>query len=337
MFRFDIVIPIFNEEENLSELHRRLLEVCDGVEGSRWRVIFVNDGSHDNSLNIMKQLFEQDSRFSVIDLSRNFGHQPAIAAGLAHAEGDAVIIMDGDLQDPPELIPELLACWRGGAQVVRARRRSRKEKGLRRLGFELFHMFFKWISDFPLPGQTGIFGLLDRQAVGELNRLTEKNRFFPGLRGWVGFKQGVVTYDRKARERGDPKQSFRRLIRYALDAVFSFSYKPLRLMTGIGIFISMIGFLVASFFVVRRLLGIEIAQTGFTTLVTLVLFLGGVQLIAIGLLGEYLLRIYDEVKQRPLYIVKNQYGFDRTGSLTEKLVDVSSRKDNGLSAGSSES
>ena len=245
--------------------------------------------------------------------------------------------MDGDLQDPPELIPELLACWRGGAQVVRARRRSRKERGLRRIGFELFHLFFKWISDFPLPGQTGIFGLLDRQALGELNRLTEKNRFFPGLRGWVGFKQGVVTYDRNARERGEPKQSFRRLIRYALDAVFSFSYKPLRLMTGIGIFISMVGFLVASFFVVRRLLGIEIAQTGFTTLVTLVLFLGGVQLIAIGLLGEYLLRIYDEVKKRPLYIIKNQYGFNRTGRITENLVDVSSLKEDSRSAGSSES
>ena len=336
MFKFDIVIPIFNEEENLSELHRRLLTVCDGLNGSSWRVIFVNDGSSDNSLSIMQSLCEQDVRFSVIDLSRNFGHQPAIAAGLAYTEGDAVIIMDGDLQDPPELIPQLLACWRGGAQVVRARRRSRKEKGLRRLGFDLFHMFFRWISDFPLPGQTGIFGLLDRQAVVELNRLAEKNRFFPGLRGWVGFKQGVVTYDRGARERGEPKQSFRRLIRYALDAVFSFSYKPLRLMTGIGIFISMIGFLLASFFVVRRLLGVEIAQTGFTTLVTLMLFLGGVQLIAIGLLGEYLLRIYDEVKQRPLYIVQKQYGFSRTARTAENSVDDPMLRRNNNSISSTE-
>ena len=336
MFKFDIVIPIFNEEENLSELHRRLLTVCDGLNGSSWRVIFVNDGSSDNSLSIMQSLCEQDVRFSVIDLSRNFGHQPAIAAGLAYTEGDAVIIMDGDLQDPPELIPQLLACWRGGAQVVRARRRSRKEKGLRRLGFDLFHMFFRWISDFPLPGQTGIFGLLDRQAVVELNRLAEKNRFFPGLRGWVGFKQGVVTYDRGDRERGEPKQSFRRLIRYALDAVFSFSYKPLRLMTGIGIFISMIGFLLASFFVVRRLLGVEIAQTGFTTLVTLMLFLGGVQLIAIGLLGEYLLRIYDEVKQRPLYIVQKQYGFSRTARTAENSVDDPMLRRNNNSISSTE-
>lgn len=324
MLKFDVVIPIYNEEENLHELHRRLLEVCDGLDEFSWQVIFVNDGSVDNSLSIMRSHCEQDSRFSVIDLSRNFGHQPAIAAGLAHAEGDAVIIMDGDLQDPPELIPDLIASWQGGAQVVRAQRRSRRERGLRRLGFELFHMFFKWISDFALPGQTGIFGLLDRQAVKELNRFPEKNRFFPGLRGWVGFKQSVVTYDRKDRGAGKPKQSLRRLIRYALDAVFSFSYKPLRIMTGTGFLISTAGFVLAFIFVIKRLTGIEIAQTGFTTLVTLVLFLGGVQLIGIGILGEYLLRIYDEVKQRPLYIVKNRYGFNRTGRIEDNPDNDSS-------------
>jgi dolichol-phosphate mannosyltransferase len=336
MLNFDVVIPIYNEEENLSELYRRLREACEDLSDSSWRVIYVNDGSDDESLNIMQTQCEQDSRFSVIDLSRNFGHQPAIAAGLAHAEGDAVIIMDGDLQDPPELIPELVDCWQGGAQVVRAERRSRQEKGLRRIGFDLFHRFFSWISDFPLPGQTGIFGLLNRQAVQELNRFPEKNRFFPGLRGWVGFKQGVVYYDRKDREAGKPKQSLRRLLRYALDAIFSFSYKPLRLMTGIGVLISTVGFLLAFFYVIRRLIGIEIAQTGFTTLVTLILFLGGVQLIAIGLLGEYLLRIYDEVKQRPLYIVKNQYGLGRTENKREADPGVSTTHGTSDSTGSME-
>jgi dolichol-phosphate mannosyltransferase len=336
MLNFDVVIPIYNEEENLPELHRRLHKVCEGLGDSSWRVLYVNDGSDDDSWSIMHTQCEQDSRFSLIDLSRNFGHQPAIAAGLAHTEGDAVIIMDGDLQDPPELIPELVACWQGGAQVVRAERRSRQEKGLRRVGFDLFHRFFGWISDFPLPGHTGIFGLLDRQAVMELNRFPEKNRFFPGLRGWVGFKQGVVYYDRKDREAGKPKQSFRRLVRYALDAIFSFSYKPLRLMTGAGVFISTAGFLLAFFFVIRRLAGIEIAQTGFTTLVTLVLFLGGVQLIAIGLLGEYLLRIYDEVKQRPLYIVKNRYGLSQTKNKKKVDPGVSTHEGSSDSAGSME-
>jgi dolichol-phosphate mannosyltransferase len=306
--KLDIVIPIYNEEENLGELQRRLREVCSRIEDCDWQVLYVNDGSADRSLALMLEQHRADPRFTVLDLSRNFGHQAAITAGLMQSSGDAVVFMDGDLQDPPEVIPDLLAAWQGGAQVVRAQRRSRKESGLRRLGFEAFHKVFKWISDFPIPAQTGIFGLVGRQALEELKKLTEKNRFFPGLRTWVGFQQGIVYYDRQERAGGEPKQSFKRLIKYALDAVFSFSYKPLKMMTAMGIFISTIGFALACFFILRRLLGIEIAQTGFTTLVTLVLFLGGVQLIAIGLLGEYLARIYDEVKQRPLYIVRKGYG-----------------------------
>jgi len=306
--KLDIVIPIYNEQENLPQLYQRLRAVCDGLDHWEWRVIYVNDGSSDASMTMMLEQGREDPRFTVIDLSRNFGHQAAITAGLEHATGDAVILMDGDLQDPPELIPDLLKRWQEGAQVVRAQRRSRKETGLRRLGFDVFHRIFSWISDFPIPMQAGIFGLLDRRAVNELKRLPEKNRFLPGLRSWVGFKQDIVTYDRQDRVGGEPKQSMKRLVRYALDAIFSFSYKPLKIMTVSGILISTSGFFLACFFIVRRLLGTEIAQTGFTTLVTLVLFLGGIQLIAIGLLGEYLARIYDEVKQRPLFIVSSRYG-----------------------------
>jgi len=306
--KLDIVIPIYNEQENLPELYQRLRDVCDQLDQTDCRVIYVNDGSRDRSLSIMLEQHRTDPRFTVLELSRNFGHQAAITAGMMHAHGDVVVFMDGDLQDPPEAIPHLLDRWRGGVQVVRAQRRSRKESGLRRIGFEAFHKVFSWISDFPIPSQTGIFGLVDKQALEEIKKLTEKNRFFPGLRSWVGFEQGIVYYDRQERAGGEPKQSFKRLIKYALDAIFSFSYKPLKMMTAIGIFISTIGFALACFFILRRLLGIEIAQTGFTTLVTLVLFLGGVQLIAIGLLGEYLARIYDEVKQRPLFIVRKGYG-----------------------------
>ena len=306
--KLDIVIPIYNEEENLGELQRRLSEVCSRIQGCEWRVLYVNDGSGDRSLSIMLEQHRTDSRFTVLELSRNFGHQAAITAGLMHAEGDVVVFMDGDLQDPPEVIPDLIECWRGGFQVVRAQRRSRKESGLRRLGFEAFHKVFTWISDFPIPSQTGIFGLVDKQALEELKKLTEKNRFFPGLRSWVGFEQGIVYYDRQERAGGEPKQSFKRLIKYALDAIFSFSYKPLKVMTLCGTLISAAGFLLACVFVIKRLAGFETAQTGFTTLVTLILFLGGVQLTAVGILGEYLARIYDEVKQRPLYIVKKGYG-----------------------------
>ena len=308
----DIVVPIYNEEENLPSLHDRLIKACEKLDDMAWRVIYVNDGSSDRSIEIMRRQRKSDSRFSIVELSRNFGHQAAITAGLSCANGDAVILMDGDLQDPPELIPELISRWQEGANVVRAHRRSRKEKGMRRVGFDIFHKLFTWVTDFPVPPNAGIFGLLDRQAAEELKRLPEQNRFFPGLRSWVGLNQEVVFYDRDDRAGGEPKQSLKRLIRYALDAIFSFSYKPLRIMTSAGIVISTVGFLLACFFIARRLLGIEIAQTGFTTLVTLMLFLGGIQLMAIGLLGEYLARIYDEVKQRPLFIIKDTHGLDKT-------------------------
>ena len=310
----DIVIPIYNEAENLADLHARLIKACDELDDMAWRVIYVNDGSSDRSLDIMLRQRESDSRFSIVELSRNFGHQAAITAGLSCADGDAVILMDGDLQDPPELIPKLISCWKGGANVVRAHRRSRKEKGIRRVGFDIFHKLFTWVTDFPVPPNAGIFGLLDKQATEELKRLPEQNRFFPGLRSWVGLNQEVVYYDRDDRAAGKPKQSLKKLMRYGFDAIFSFSYKPLRIMTSTGIVISAVGFLLACFFIARRLIGIEIAQTGFTTLVTLMLFLGGIQIMAIGLLGEYLARIYDEVKQRPLFIIKDTHGFHKTGN-----------------------
>ncbi len=312
-----VVIPIFNEQQVLPELFRRVRAVLDAMPHVAARVIYVNDGSRDDSLTIMVEQNRQDGRFAVVNLSRNFGHQSALAAGLAYAQADAVVLMDGDLQDPPEVIPELVQRWQEGAQVVRAERRSRAETGLRRLGFDAFHRFFGWISDFPIPPGSGIFGLLDRQALDELNRLPEKNRFLPGLRSWIGFDQRTVLYDRPDRAAGEPKQNLRRLLRYALDGVFSFSYKPLRLMMSAGLLISTVGFLLACYYIIKRLAGWEEAQMGFTTIVSLVLFLGGVQLVAIGLLGEYLGRIYDEVKNRPLFIVQKTIGLEEKASGTK--------------------
>jgi glycosyltransferase involved in cell wall biosynthesis len=215
-----------------------------------------------------------------------------------------VVTLDADLQDPPELIPELVAKWRAGAEVILAVRRSRQETGLRRIGMDLFHRLYGAVADLRVDANTGTFSLLDRVAASAVCELPERNRFFPGLRSWVGFKTDQVFYDRQERAAGQPQQTLLRLLRYALDGVFSFSYLPLRLLTYTGMFVSAAGFVIGCFFVIRRLLGIEIAQTGFTTLVTLVLFLGGVQLIGIGVLGEYLARVYDEVKQRPPYIVR---------------------------------
>jgi polyisoprenyl-phosphate glycosyltransferase len=300
-----IVIPVFNEQAVLPELFSRLTNLFNGAHGCTWRAILVDDGSRDRSAELLQAQAERDSRFEFVALSRNFGFQAALSAGIAHArEADAVVTMDADLQDPPEVIPELVAAWRGGAEVVRAKRRSRAETGLRRFGFDAFHRVFGRLSDYPIEPHTGTFGLLSRVAVQAFNTLPERNRFFPGLRAWIGFPTADVLYDRQERAAGQPQQTFSRLVRYALDGLFSFSHLPLRLLTYAGLFIAFMGFAAGLFFVLWRLTGSEQALTGFTTTITAVLFLGGVQLIGIGILGEYLGRIYDEVKGRPNYIVK---------------------------------
>jgi glycosyltransferase involved in cell wall biosynthesis len=302
-----VVVPVFNEESVIPELCARLAALFDAGHGCEWRAVLVDDGSRDGSAELLRAQVARDPRFESIELSRNFGFQSALAAGFAHArEADAVVTMDADLQDPPEVIPGLVAAWRDGAEVVRARRRSRAESGLRRAGFDLFHAVFQRLSDFPVEPNTGTFGLLGRNAVDAYHQLPERHRFFPGLRAWIGFPTADVPYDRQERAAGQPQQTLRRLVRYALDGVFSFSHLPLRILTYTGIFVAFIGFAIGLFFIVRRLLGVEIAFMGFTTIITLLLFIGGVQLIGIGVLGEYLGRMYDEVKQRPLYVVKRR-------------------------------
>lgn len=301
-----LVIPIFNEEAVLPELLARLKALFDRHTGCQWDVVFVNDGSRDNSAGLVRARQATDPRFGLIEFTRNFGFQAAIAAGLAAAKGDAVVTMDADLQDPPELIPELVMAWRNGAEVVRATRRTRQETGVRRLGMDLFYRLFNRISDFPLESNAGTFGLLDRVAVEALKQLPERHRYFPGLRTWVGFRTAEVMYDRQSRAAGEPQQTLTRLARYAFDGVFSFSYLPLRLLTYAGVVIGLAGFALGLYYVAKRLIDIETAPTGFTTLAALVLFLGGVQLIGIGILGEYLARVYDEVKERPLYLIKRE-------------------------------
>ena len=300
-----VVIPVFNEVAVLPELFARLAAVFDAQPGCTWTAVLVDDGSRDESAALIRAQAARDPRFELVELSRNFGFQAALAAGLAHASSaDAAVTMDADLQDPPEVIPALVAAWRDGAEVVRATRRTRAETGLRRVGFDFFHKLFGSLSDYPIEPNTGTFGLLGRNAVAAFHQLPERHRFFPGLRAWIGFPTADVLYDRQERAAGQPQQTFSRLVRYALDGVFSFSHLPLRLLTYAGVFTGTIGFCLGLYYVIKRLIAIETAPTGFTTLAALVLFLGGVQLIAIGVLGEYLGRVYDEVKQRPVYLVK---------------------------------
>ena len=295
-----VVIPLYDEEAVLPILHERL--GCALAAEASYEIVFVDDGSRDGTLPLLRQLAGRDPRVVVLALSRNFGHQAAVTAGLEAASGEAVILMDGDLQDPPEIIPDLLRAWREGYQVVVARRRSRQDRGLRGLLFRLFHRLFGLISDFPIDADAGIFSLLDRRAAGELIGLRERNRFLPGMRSWIGFRQTTVWYDRAARAAGEPKQTLGRLLRYGFDAVFSFSYKPLRLSWLFGLVVSSLAFTYGTVLVVMRILRINVVL-GFTTPTVAVFFLGGIQLIMIGILGEYLGRIYDEVKRRPHYIL----------------------------------
>jgi len=306
-----VVVPVFNEEAVLPELFARLTAVFDAHPDVHWTAVLVNDGSRDRTPALVAAQAARDPRFALVELSRNFGFQAAIFAGLtaARARGvDAAVTIDADLQDPPELIAEFVTHWRAGEEVVLAVRRSRQETGLRRLGMDLFHRLFGRVADLRMDPNTGTFSLLDRIAVDAICQLPERNRYFPGLRSWVGFRTGQVLYDRQERAAGQPQQTLMKLLRYALDGVFSFSYLPLRLLTYAGVCVSLAGFVIGMFFIVRRLLGVEIAQIGFTTLVTLVLFLGGLQLVGIGVLGEYLARVYDEVKQRPPFIVRPPRG-----------------------------
>ncbi len=307
--RFSIVAPAYNEEEVLPEFYRRVRDVMDAL-GEPWELILINDGSRDNTLAVMRELHEKDPRVKIISFSRNFGHQLAITAGLDYAQGNAVVIIDADLQDPPEVIPELIEKWREGYDVVYAVRKERRgESWFKEWTAKLFYRLIYRITDVDIPKDTGDFRLMDRKVVETLRTLRERNRFMRGLSVWVGFKQTGVYYVREPRFAGETKYPFRKMLKFALDAITSFSYVPLQLATYFGFAIagvSMVGMVVV---VILRLTTGRALLGQATTLVA-VLFLGGIQLIFLGIIGEYLGRIYDEVKARPLYIVAETLGFD---------------------------
>jgi len=300
-----IVAPVFNEEQGVRVFIDAVKEVVQPMNIS-WELLLVNDGSTDKTLKIIQTAQKEIPELAWINLSRNFGHQAAVTAAINHARGDAVVVMDADMQDPPALIPDLFKAWKAGSQIVFSRRTDRSEKGLRRIGFNLFHRFFRYTIDFPIPENIGVFCLLDRTAINELNQLPERNRFLPGLYSWIGFQQTFVDYSRDDRATGAPKQTFKNLFKYAIDGILSFSYKPIRLLGTIGLLAALGAFSLALFFTIKRILGFEIAFTGFTTLVILVSGFGGLILLAVALVGEYVGRIYDEVKKRPTYIVKEK-------------------------------
>lgn len=300
-----VVIPVHNEQGNLAVLHERLAAVLE-LAGSH-EIVFVDDGSTDRSAAIIIGLHERDSSVALLCLSRNFGHQAALSAGLDHARGQAVVLMDADLQDPPELLPEFVQHWREGYEIVYAVRANRKEGLLKRACYFAFYRTFRLISPIEIPLDSGDFCLLDRRVADTLAALPERNRFLRGLRAWTGFRQLAVPYDRPARLSGRPAYSFARLVKLALDGLLAFSSVPLRLASYFGFLTAAAGVayvlvaLYARIFVGR-------VPAGWTSIIAIVLVVGGIQLILTGVLGAYLARVYDEAKHRPLYIVDRAYG-----------------------------
>ena len=306
---YSIVAPIYNEAETIPELCRRMAAVMDSLDGP-CEFVLVNDGSRDNSFEVLREIARRDPRVKVIAFSRNFGHQMAITAGIDHAVGDAVIVIDSDLQDPPEVIPDLVQAWKNGAELVYAQRAERKGETLfKRFTASFFYRLITSMTELKIPVDTGDFRLMDRKVVNALKQVREHHRFMRGLSIWVGFKQAGVTYVRQERFAGSTKYPLWKMVRFATDGITSFSYLPLQLATTAGFVFAGLALIAIPIVAALRLMGSDFFFGQATTLIS-VLLLGGVQLIFLGVIGEYLGRIYDEVKQRPLYIVSEKIGFD---------------------------
>ncbi|HUW56757.1 MAG TPA: glycosyltransferase family 2 protein [Planctomycetota bacterium] len=305
MSRITVVIPVYNEEACLEALFERLQRLNEG-QPDDYDFLFVDDGSRDNSREIIRSLAQGHPAVRYLFFSRNFGHEMATTAGLDHADGDAVVIIDADLQDPPEVIPRLVERWREGNEVVYAKRKTRKgENVLKRFTAWLFYRLINKLSDVPIPADTGDFRLMDRQVVEGFRRCRERNRFVRGLVSWTGFRQTAVEYERDARAGGETKYGFFKLLRLTFDAVTGFSSVPLRIGVMLGLVVCVVAFIQAvRIFVEKMFWGIPIE--GYALLATGIFFLGGVQLLVIGLLGEYIGRIYTQVQERPLYIVREK-------------------------------
>lgn len=306
-----ILAPVFNEEPVLPELYRRVQTVMDATPYS-WELLLVNDGSRDRSAEVIRELHEQDSRVKGVSFSRNFGFQVAVSAGLDYARGRAVILADADLQDPPEVFPRMIEKWQEGYDVVYGVRSSREgESWFKVLTAKLFYRLIYRITDVEIPLDTGDFRLMDRRVVNAVRRMPERNRFLRGMVPWIGFRQTGIPYERRARYAGQSKfSSVRQMLPFAIDAITSFSYLPLQLATYMGFGLAAASLIAILVVIALRLFGPSSPLLGQATTLVVVLFLGGVQLISLGIIGEYLGRIYDEVKGRPLYVIDEVWGYD---------------------------
>ena len=313
MSKISVIIPCFNEEDVLPKLFDRLGTVA-ATWNTDYEIICVDDGSRDRTWELLKAQYARDSRWHCLSFARNFGHQTAVSAGLYFATGDAVVIIDADLQDPPEEISRLLARWREGFEVVYATRKKRHDPLIKRILAWGFYRLLQKMTPLPMARDAGDFCLLDKKVVAVMNSLPERSRYLRGLRTWCGFRQTSVEFDRAERAAGVPQYTFKKSFRLAMDGLFSFSAAPLRLATYLGFWVSLFAFLGAVFTLVQKLFAAEFTRiglapgAGFPTIVISILFLGGVQLICLGILGEYVGRIYEEVKGRPLWVLRDSMG-----------------------------
>ncbi|MGG4384991.1 glycosyltransferase family 2 protein [Priestia megaterium] len=304
--KYSIVVPVYNEEEVIHETYRRLTEVMRSTKEA-YELLFVNDGSRDRTAEIIKEYSEQDPAVVLLDFARNFGHQIAITAGMDYARGEAVVVIDADLQDPPELILEMIEKWKQGFDVVYAKRTKRKgETYFKKQTAAMFYRFLRAMTDIDIPLDTGDFRLLDRKVCNQMNSIQEKNRFVRGLVSWVGFKQIAVEYERDERLAGESKYPLKKMLKLSMDGITSFSYKPLKLASYAGVTLSGIGFIYLLLVLYLKLFT-DSTITGWSSLIVIQLFFSGIILIILGMIGEYIGRIYDETKNRPLYIVREKY------------------------------
>jgi len=307
-----VVIPVYCSEEILPETHRRLGQVLSALAPQvDYELVFVNDGSSDGSMAVLGELAKRDPRTKAIDLSRNFGHQIAISAGIDHARGDVVVVIDDDLQDPPEVIPKMLEKWREGYKVVYGVRTRREgENVFKRWSASVYYRALRWMSEIDIPVDSGDFRLMDRAVVDAFKSMREETRYIRGMVAWIGFKQCALPYEREARFAGSGNYTFRRLVKIALDGMLSFSSRPLALSTQFGVIVTGFAFLYALWIVANKLFLPSRIIEGWTSVLVAVVFMGGVQLISIGVLGSYLGRVFYETKNRPLYFVAEKHGFD---------------------------
>ncbi|PDO10076.1 MAG: glycosyltransferase [Candidatus Reconcilbacillus cellulovorans] len=301
--RYSVIVPVYNEEEVIEQTYLRLRDVMNRL-GEPYELLFVNDGSRDRSAEILERICRSDPNVRMLDFSRNFGHQIAITAGMDHARGDAVVIIDADLQDPPEIILQMIDKWRQGYDVVYGKRIKRKgETWFKKATAHIFYRLLRSMTSVDIPVDTGDFRLMDRKVVDVMRCLKERNRFVRGLVSWVGFRQTAVEYVREERFAGETKYPLKKMIKFALDAITSFSYKPLRFATYIGFLLSLFSFLYLAVVVVQRLLTRTTAP-GWASIVAINLLFNGIVLLMLGVMGEYIGRIYDESKGRPLYVLR---------------------------------